>query len=93
MFVVDLMHEFELGVWKSVFTHLIRMLVSLPGNVVNEFNLRCVSDFFTIDGVFNSAFLDTARFLALVALPFVASQRILPLSRSSQQGTMRIYFL
>jgi hypothetical protein len=24
--VVDLLHEFELGVWKSLFTHLIRIL-------------------------------------------------------------------
>jgi hypothetical protein len=26
MLVVDLMHEFELGVWKALFTHLIRIL-------------------------------------------------------------------
>jgi len=26
LFVVDLMHEFELGVWKGVFTHLIWIL-------------------------------------------------------------------
>ena len=26
MLVVDLLHEFELGVWKSLFTHLIRLL-------------------------------------------------------------------
>ncbi|KAL1658479.1 hypothetical protein GGF50DRAFT_67162 [Schizophyllum commune] len=26
MLVVDLMHEFELGVWKAIFTHLIRIL-------------------------------------------------------------------
>lgn len=26
MLVVDLLHEFELGVWKSIFTHLIRLL-------------------------------------------------------------------
>ena len=29
LLVVDLLHEFELGVWKSVFTHLIRMLYTL----------------------------------------------------------------
>ncbi|KZV59901.1 hypothetical protein PENSPDRAFT_694744 [Peniophora sp. CONT] len=29
LFVVDLMHEFELSVWKSVFIHLIRILVIL----------------------------------------------------------------
>jgi hypothetical protein len=26
MLVVDLMDEFELGVWKTLFTHLIRLL-------------------------------------------------------------------
>ena len=26
MMVVDLLHEFELGVWKTPFTHLIRTL-------------------------------------------------------------------
>lgn len=26
MLVVDLLHEFELGVWKTVFSHLIRLL-------------------------------------------------------------------
>ncbi|KAL0564603.1 hypothetical protein V5O48_017441, partial [Marasmius crinis-equi] len=30
MLAVDLLHEFELGVWKAVFTHLIRILYSLP---------------------------------------------------------------
>ena len=40
LLVVDLMHEFELGVWKALFTHLIRMLLALnPANVV-ELNRR-----------------------------------------------------
>ena len=26
MLIVDLLHEFELGVWKALFTHLIRIL-------------------------------------------------------------------
>ena len=26
MLVVDFMHEFELGVWKALFSHLIRIL-------------------------------------------------------------------
>ncbi|KAF7967234.1 hypothetical protein HWV62_35081 [Athelia sp. TMB] len=33
LFVVDLLHEFELGVFKAVFTHLIRILYTLPGAV------------------------------------------------------------
>ncbi|THH26439.1 hypothetical protein EUX98_g7748, partial [Antrodiella citrinella] len=40
MLVVDFMHEFELGVWKAIFIHLIRMLVSVGEGVVQEFNLR-----------------------------------------------------
>jgi hypothetical protein len=31
MLVVDFMHECELGTWKAVFTHLIRLLYALPG--------------------------------------------------------------
>lgn len=34
------MHEFELGVWKSVFTHLIRMLECEGQDAVAEFNLQ-----------------------------------------------------
>ena len=26
MLVVDFMHEFELGVWRTLFTHMIRVL-------------------------------------------------------------------
>jgi hypothetical protein len=44
MLVVDLMHEFELGIWKAVFSHLIRMLyaISPNGSVVSEFDRRFV---------------------------------------------------
>jgi hypothetical protein len=31
MLVVDLLHEFELGVWKALFTHLIRVLYAAGG--------------------------------------------------------------
>jgi hypothetical protein len=42
MLVVDLLHEFELGVWKAVFTHLIRLLYAAApgGRLVTELNLR-----------------------------------------------------
>jgi hypothetical protein len=40
MLVPDLMHEFELGVWKSVFIHLLRMLNCEGEDVVSEFNAR-----------------------------------------------------
>ncbi|ETW76907.1 hypothetical protein HETIRDRAFT_328118 [Heterobasidion irregulare TC 32-1] len=31
LFVVDLLHEFELGVWKAIFTHLLRILWAAAG--------------------------------------------------------------
>ncbi|KAB5588477.1 hypothetical protein CTheo_8081 [Ceratobasidium theobromae] len=51
--VPDLMHEFELGVWKSVFMHLIRMLETLGADTVGEFNTR-----FRMMGTFG---IDTIR--------------------------------
>ncbi|KAI0668987.1 hypothetical protein C8Q78DRAFT_933009, partial [Trametes maxima] len=38
--VVDQLHEFELGVWKAVFTHLVRILETQGPDVVNELNKR-----------------------------------------------------
>ena len=40
MLVVDLMHEFELGVWKAIFTHLIRILYAADphGKLVTTLN-------------------------------------------------------
>jgi hypothetical protein len=40
MFVVDLLHEVELGVWKSLLTHLIRIIYGCGNDVVAEFNHR-----------------------------------------------------
>lgn len=44
MLVVDLMHEVELGVWKLVFMHLIRILYAAAsaGRLVNELDRRYV---------------------------------------------------
>ncbi|KAG8971132.1 hypothetical protein FRC05_011501 [Tulasnella sp. 425] len=45
--VVDLMHKFELGVWKAVLVHLIWMLYTLGKDAVNEFNhqFRTIGNF------------------------------------------------
>jgi hypothetical protein len=40
MFVVDLLHELELGVWKAIFTHLIRLLENFGKGKVQELNER-----------------------------------------------------
>ena len=40
MLVIDLLHEFELGVWKSILTHLFRIIDSLKGSVLTELDRR-----------------------------------------------------
>jgi hypothetical protein len=40
LFVVDLLHEFELGVWKAIFTHLMHILFAAGGTAVQELNWR-----------------------------------------------------
>ena len=41
--VVDLMHEVELGVWKSVFIHLLRLLDCHDEGLKHELDRRQVS--------------------------------------------------
>ncbi|KAI0324055.1 hypothetical protein GY45DRAFT_1263589 [Cubamyces sp. BRFM 1775] len=38
--VPDLMHEFELGVWKSTVTHLVRILTAFGASSINKLNAR-----------------------------------------------------
>ena len=40
MLTVDLLHEVEIGVWKSAFTHLVRMLHACGADKIHEFNKR-----------------------------------------------------
>ncbi|KJA19277.1 hypothetical protein HYPSUDRAFT_99107, partial [Hypholoma sublateritium FD-334 SS-4] len=42
VFLVDLMHEFELGVWKKIFIHLLRILECI-GGATSKLNQRRVS--------------------------------------------------
>ena len=36
MLVVDLLHKFELGIWKAIFVHLLCILDNLPGAILSE---------------------------------------------------------
>ncbi|KAL5480587.1 hypothetical protein ACEPAI_1858 [Sanghuangporus weigelae] len=38
MFTPDLLHEFELGVWKRIFIHLIRIIVAEGGDLISTLN-------------------------------------------------------
>lgn len=42
MLAPDLMHELELGVWKALFTHLVRVLyaAATDGSLVRELDAR-----------------------------------------------------
>ena len=40
MLMVDLLHEFKLGVWKAVLTHLIRILHAKKEGRIQTFNRR-----------------------------------------------------
>jgi hypothetical protein len=40
MFVIDLMHEFELGIWKALFIHLLRILNATDNTLVDELDRR-----------------------------------------------------
>jgi hypothetical protein len=42
LLVVDLLHEFELGVWKAILIHLIRMLWTYGADSIAKFNERYV---------------------------------------------------
>ncbi|TFK81828.1 hypothetical protein K466DRAFT_648231 [Polyporus arcularius HHB13444] len=40
MLVPDIMHEFELGVWKGIFRHLVRVLIAAGGDGVQRLDAR-----------------------------------------------------
>jgi len=42
MFVPDLLHEFELGVWKAIFTHLMRICYASGNDCIQNLNWRYV---------------------------------------------------
>ena len=40
LFVPDLLHDFELGVWKVTFTHLMRIIYANGQDCIQELNER-----------------------------------------------------
>ena len=74
MLVVDLMHEFELGVWKGIFIHLQHMLESVKGSTLHEVDQRnVISASLTIQLI--TIFADTVEFLHSGGIRFVDSRR------------------
>ena len=40
MFAPDMMHEFELGVWKAILIHLLRIVIAEGGNAIQKLDER-----------------------------------------------------
>ena len=70
MLVVDFMHEFELGVWKVVFSHLICVLYAAgpSGCLVLELDKRYVFFFVPIEKNIKQETPDSARFQPLIPI-------------------------
>ena len=70
MLVVDFMHEFELGVWKVVFSHLICVLYAAgpSGCLVLELDKRYVFLFVPIEKNIKQETPDSARFQLLISI-------------------------
>ena len=47
MFVPDLLHEFELGVWKNTFKHLIQILYAVGDDLIQELNSQLAQSRFS----------------------------------------------
>lgn len=41
LLTVDLLHEVELGVWKALFAHIVRILSAHSSDSVNALDERC----------------------------------------------------
>ena len=54
LFVIDPMHEFELGVWPMILTHLIRMIYTCSNETVWEFDRWWVSPIYMVVSCFDS---------------------------------------
>ena len=43
LFAPDIMHEFDLGVWKAILTHLLRILYAAGNDALQELDRRYAS--------------------------------------------------
>ncbi len=64
MFVPDLLHEFELGVWKATFIHLMRILHANGNDSIQKLNKRYAPT--SLHPIKPKRSADTERFLRLV---------------------------
>ncbi|KAF9539268.1 hypothetical protein CPC08DRAFT_651222 [Agrocybe pediades] len=96
MFVPDLLHEFELGVWKAIFTHLMRILYACGDTSIQLLNRRCVKAFMYcfiyvihLSLLLNLADIDES--LHLAEAPFAAFPEMLLRCQSLPRETSKIF--
>jgi len=76
MFVPDLLHEFELGVWKGTFAHLMRLLYATGTDAIQLLNQRY--GFTCIFLIFSKLYVDTDSYQHLDATPSEGSATMPP---------------
>lgn len=74
MLLPDFMHEVELGGWRALFIHLLRMLQTVDEERIVELDRRYVEYFALMDqSPSNSVPLDFEKFPHLEEIPFAGS--------------------
>ena len=68
MFAPDLLHEIELGVWKGLFSHLLRILYAAGGDTIVTLNSRYV--WFVLSIIYLSKPTDIVKSPLLVVIRF-----------------------
>lgn len=74
--MVDLMHEFELGVWKAVFAHLVRILEAEDPGLPDKLNERSVLPVRTLAHPSDALFPGTEPCRPSEGQPFADSPRM-----------------
>ena len=94
------MHQFEIGVWKAVYTHMLRILVAESATtgrpLINILNLRFVDTYHNSRSSMTKLMLSNwkgfDKFLSLEMRSFENLGRALPLCRNLPLINSRTYF-
>ena len=75
---VDILHEVEIGVWKALFIHLLRVLESIDKSLINVLNSRLVIFLWhaythLLTATPTRTLTGSAKCLASETIPFAAS--------------------
>lgn len=74
MFVIDLMHEVELGGWRSLLIHLLRILQAAGPGLLHKLDERYIGQLFSTQKTDTHSLADLDKFLHLGGIQFESSQ-------------------